>query len=179
MIPIIIGIVALVAFTRVLLARPRWTAEGRRIRIPARQRFVLWFMCFWLTGWTFAGIETIRQVTEKPQPFLFLWLGFWAFGMVAAVWTILWQLLGSEVVELEGGVLRLRSEVGGLGSTREFEITSVRDLRAVPLGEDSSERITFNYGARTFRFGSSLDEAEAKQLVDYLAGLAPSLRDSL
>lgn len=80
--------------------------------------------------------------------------------------------------------LILRREILGLGRSREFDVSQIRDLRILPLplGDPrdlslgSEGVIAFDYGAKTFRFGAALAEAEAKQLLQTLHTRCPALR---
>jgi hypothetical protein len=72
----------------------------------------------------------------------------------------------------------IRRQIGRWGRSQEFDLTQVRDLRAAgmffhPWSFKASlffwgiggGNIAFDYGAKTYRFGASLEEAEARQLV--------------
>ena len=52
----------------------------------ARNWFVLPFLAFWLTIWTFGGMMAVRQALSDPsqRAFLIVWLAFWAFGWIFA-----------------------------------------------------------------------------------------------
>ena len=110
--------------------------------------------------------------------FLIAWLGAWTVGGAFAIFMWLWNVFGKEVVLVNGLSLMTSRQIGNYGRTKEFALDQIRDLRASQpafnpgnfssglqfwgLGGGS---IAFDYGARTYRFGTSLDEAEAKHIV--------------
>ena len=94
--------------------------------------------------------------------------------------------MGREVVDVDSTSLRIKRAVGKLGRTKEFDLGHVRILRVAPQiwnpGDFSSGlrfwgvgggTIAFDYGAKTYRFGGGLDEAEAKQVLVRLAERVP------
>jgi hypothetical protein len=89
----------------------------------------------------------------------------------------LWNLIGREVLLFAHGLLVLRREVLGFGRSKEFDLNKVQALRVStePYNPWSSS-VTFNfwtgansmafdYGARTYRLGLGLEEAEAGMVV--------------
>jgi hypothetical protein len=72
----------------------------------------------------------------------------------------------------------------GFGRSNEYDLPSVKNLRiaftlantnltipAQSFGGGGS--IAFDYGAKTFRFGGGLDDAEAAHLIDVLKSRYP------
>jgi hypothetical protein len=164
------------------------TADGIRAIVPSRKNwFIIVFLCIWLCGW-FAGESTaIAQFLGHPfsgktqaAGFLGVWLLFWTIGGVAVLATILWQFGGREIIALNSINLTHRIEALGLGRTRSYRVSDIRDLRAsinafngyqrwgrtgLPFGVGAAGSLVFDYGARTIRMAPGLDEAEAKMLV--------------
>ena len=113
---------------------------------------------------------------------------FWALGMILAsayaIAVLLWLLFGVEVIKVDHAGIKTRRQVFGLGRTRDYEGDHIRRLRAAPMvyaityrSNFTSEylgwaggQIAFDYGAKTARFGSGLDEAEARMIVDAIYG---------
>src|ERR1700719_1961236 len=161
------------------------TPTGLRISIPAsRNWFVVLFVGFWMCGWLFGECAVIKTlITGKAGSanlFLVGWLGAWTVGGGYAGYYWLWNVLGKELIVLGEPSLAIRSDVLGFGRVREFDLAEVRDLRVdsassglAKLGWGSSGQmpgasagtIAFDYGAKTFHFGSGLDESEARQLI--------------
>ena len=88
------------------------------------------------------------------------------------------NLMGREEVLVHELRRTVRREIGGIGRSPIFHLTQVRDLRASPATYSPTSfssglafwgltggNVPFDYGASTHRFGSGIDEAEARQIV--------------
>lgn len=71
-----------------------------------RNWFILPFLAFWLTIWTFGGIAALTALFTGDigeRWFVAVWLVFWALGwMFAASW-IGWQVRGRSQIGVRGG----------------------------------------------------------------------------
>ena len=134
----------------------------------------------WLVPWYFSERWVLQALLDGKESGarLILWLVGWT---VAGIWTVivwLWLFVGREILRLTPRTLSLRSEVLGIGVTREYSIEHVRNLRAVKVGDYSTwgwsvvprgdDGLAFDYRARTVHFGTWLDEREASQIIDEL-----------
>jgi hypothetical protein len=171
------------------------TTDGLRIAIPARRNwFVILFLLAWLGGWTFGEIsaagELLHHGEKTPTGFLVFWLAAWTLGGVFAVGAVLWQVAGREVVTANSSTLTHRIEIFGLGLSRSYRASEIKNLRATeysvspfsnqrawfpPLYGSGFGPVAFDYGARTIRLAPSLEEAEAKLLVHSLSSRLPHL----
>ena len=168
------------------------TPEGLVINIPAAKSWwAILFIGFWLCGWAFGEFGAIHQLASGRMSasgvslFLFGWLGAWTVGGFVAVSFWLWNVTGHEIVLLTPASLAIRRDILGLGRSREYDLPSVKNLRIdrTPMnsgfGWSSSSRsifggaIAFDYGAKTFRFGGAVDEAEASHLIELLKSRYP------
>lgn len=161
----------------------RETADGLELIIPARRNvFALLFLTAWLVGWAFgevtAGWQVLSGRAGGASLFLLAWLAMWTLGGGWAIYTWLWMAAGKEIVSLRPSMLCLKRDTFGVGRTHEYDLAHVKDLRVAAqpsdaFGWNSGTRvwglggglIAFDYGARTFRFGGAVDEAEAAQIV--------------
>lgn len=161
----------------------RNTADGLEVVIPAnRNAFILLFLSAWLVGWAFGEVSAAQEVLSGraggASLFLVAWLAMWTVGGGWAIYTWLWMAAGKEIVSLRPGELCLKRDTFGLGRTHEYDLAQVKELRvspqvADPFGWSGGMRfwglggglVAFDYGAKTFRFGGSVDEAEASQIV--------------
>lgn len=169
--------------------------RGLRIVIPARRNpFLILFLGGWLMAWAFGEIAAAQSVLaglgfEFQGPFnvqgskdglLFMagWLLAWTAGGALAIVAWLWTVAGREIVTATDGTLTIKRSVLGRGPTREHEMAHVCAMRvaAEPFNPWDTQGllrfwgmgggpIAFDYGARTSRFGTALDEAEARQIV--------------
>ncbi len=169
--------------------------DGLTITIPSRKNwFLILFLGFWLTGWLFGEVIALHQVIRGHSShwasvtesgpiglnlFLIGWLGAWTVGGGVAIVTWLWNLVGVERVLLAPSTLTMKREVLGIGPTKEYELSSVSNLRInmglsnvrfriAPIQTMNGGTIAFDYGAKTFQFGVGLDEAEAQQIIAQL-----------
>jgi hypothetical protein len=150
------------------------------------------FLLAWLGGWAFGEIGTTGELMhpsgKTPSAFLAFWLAGWTLGGLFAIGTVLWQLAGREVVTINASEFTYRVEVFGFGLSRLYNASEVKNLRVTeystspfnnqrvwfpPLYGSGFGPIAFDYGARTIRIAPSLEEAEAKVLVDSLSSHLP------
>ncbi len=106
------------------------------------------------------------------------------------------QTYGREVVEITNQSITIRRAVLGLGAPREYLADSVQALRLVtsntaldhpglawtriygfPFLRVGTGWLAFDYGARTFRFGNDIEEAEAKQIIAEIQQKYPQYKD--
>lgn len=84
-------------------------------------------------------------------------------------YAILRMLWGHDIVQVGNGVFEVRKEIFGLGFSKQYLLSEVRDLRFQPEtggGKSHSEsRLAFDYGAKTISFGEGIEEGEANQLI--------------
>jgi hypothetical protein len=178
----------------VQLQGPRYSlaclADEIRVVIPARRNwFLTMFLAVWLCGWVAGESAAIAQLLGHPFPrskptsaaFLGVWLVFWTCGGVAALVTLLWNLAGREIITLSSTKLTRRTEILSVGRSFSYQVRDIKSLRpsmdasygfhrsgrgALPFGAGGIGSLVFDYGARTIRLAPSLDEAEAKMLVN-------------
>jgi hypothetical protein len=160
------------------------TSQGLRIVMPCRRSwFVILFLGFWICGWAVGEVTVSRQFLQGDAPpdgevFMLTWLGVWTIGGLFAIYAWLWQMVGKEILTVHGQKFRTRRDIAGVGFDKDYDLVQMRDLRMQlsgfsPIDLSSSLQlwgvgggvIAFDYGARTYRFGAGLDEAEAKQVV--------------
>jgi len=192
-----------------LPARPRYQVTERvgeiSFTIPSRRYwFVILFLSFWLCGWAVGEVMVASGLVLGAMgglgdeaaglgagAFLLIWLTFWTIGGLAALYFLLWQLVGREIITIDGLVLRIQRGLPFWMRTREYRLEDVKDLRmppAVPLpwpfGAQQASAwpmsaqagwLAFDYGAKTIRFGLGLEEAEAKMLLAEIGKRYPSL----
>jgi hypothetical protein len=182
--------------------KPRSTVSDEsdelRINIPARRHWLLViFLAAWLCGWAVGEIAVLSSIvygvgSRNPPPPLFLvvWLIGWTVGGGFAIYAVLWQLIGKQVILVNPVALTIRDELGRPIRSRQFDLGQVRDLRASQVAYNPWDytsamqvwgigggAIAFDYGAKTYRFGSGLDEAEAKHLVKQITQRFPIRAD--
>lgn len=160
------------------------TSQGLHIVMPGRRSwFVICLLGFWVCGWAVAEVMVAAQFLNGDAPpegefFMVTWFVVWTASGLLAIYALLWQVLGKEIVAVQGQTFKTRRNVGRFGFDREYDLSQMRNLRIEPVGfspVDLSSSlqlwgvgggvIAFDHGARSYRFGAGLDEAEAKQVM--------------
>ncbi len=183
---------------RVAPPKPSFTVEpttaGLAVTMPAtRIWFVLPFMFVWVTMWSIGGITAVSELLrpgDHDRAFLAFWLVGWLFGELFAVAIILWQVNGRELLLVSSTSLTHTFKAAGLSRTREYEAAAITNLRAPvqafapfmsyagafpPIFGYSFGSIAFDYGAKTYRIGSGLDEAEARLVMHHIGKYFPRI----
>ena len=175
-------------------ARFRWDDQMGHLRLtlPARRNWpMLVFLSAWLVGWAFGEFTVPTQFFGKSgrtgiDLFTAAWLVMWTIGGAFAMYVWLWNLVGREVIDIDSESLRIKREVVRWGRVRDFTLNHVRALRVAPVTFNPMDfsnglrfwgvgggAIAFDYGAKTYRFGGALDEAEAKQVLARITERVP------
>ncbi len=161
------------------------TADGIELATPARKNwFLIVFLGAWMVGWVLGEVSAGRELMapegleSEARLFMLVWLIGWTMGGLAAFGLWIWTLAGVERAKIVGGSITLRREVLGIGLNREYDSSHITNLRVTPdtismfdpraglrMWGFGGGPIAFDYGSRTIRFGSGLEEAEAKQHV--------------
>jgi hypothetical protein len=149
----------------------------------------------WLGAWTVGGLSAFAEVAKpgEHQAFMVFWLIAWAAGEIWVAAIVLWQLAGLEKLSIAQGNLIHRVSIAGFGRTREFTGSHVKNLRGAPqllsawmdpssfmppIFGSGHGAIAFDYGAKTYRVGGGLDEAEARQIVGTLTKQFPRMAEA-
>ncbi len=167
--------------------------EPGRLRITAKVRrnwFIVIFLSGWLGGWAMGETFAIKALASGGTPggasaFLVFWLIAWTAGGGAAIYSLLWNLVGREEITLDGRTLTVRLGAAGLGRSREYDLSAITNLRAEPASNDllrytrttpwaSSGAIAFDYGAKTHRLGISLDGQDVQTAVEAIKERLPA-----
>ena len=166
------------------------TPAGLVINTPSTKNFgLILFLGFWLCGWLLGEVSAIRSLAigktaAGKSLFVVVWLAGWTVGGAAAIYFWLWNIAGHEIVSLTPTSLTIRRDILGFGRSREYDLPSVKNLR-IPLTLANTNltipaqsfggggTIAFDYGAKTFRFGGGLADAEASHLIDVLKSRYP------
>lgn len=158
------------------------------IEIPSKKNwFVIIFMLAWMGGWAVGEFSVIGILLRSDAPifanaFLLFWLVGWTLGGIFAIYSVLWMLIGSEIITVDRGILEIKKSIKGIGRKRSYEIKSIRNLDINPMqdmgiwgGSYSRNtfgmkrgRIKFDYGMKTIKFANGIDEAEARMILNKL-----------
>jgi hypothetical protein len=154
---------------------------------------VVLFLGAWLVGWGFGEVSAITMILSSGRVgsviFVAAWLVLWTVGGAAVMTALAWMAVGKETIAIANGELAVRQSIGRLARAREYDLNAIRNLRTASLELDplspgaafrwlglSGGRLAFDYGARTYRLGGGLDEAEAEALLGELQAGLPRRR---
>ncbi|MBI5928637.1 MAG: hypothetical protein HY862_04970 [Chloroflexi bacterium] len=157
--------------------------------------FFLLFSLFWLIFWAGAEIMVggmilsglVAALTGSletgdgifPGVFMLFWFTFWTLGGTSILLSVLWQIIGIETISVSATGIFVRRQVMGIGRSKAYDAQYIQGLRVVPsepyllrqrrnpysLWFFNFGALAFDYGAKTFRIGGDLEEAEARDML--------------
>ncbi len=158
--------------------------KSLKIEIPAKKSwFAIIFISFWMGGWAIGEILAIRKIfypylSLKADAFLLFWLAAWTAAGLHALYALLWNLIGKEIITIKRGIIKIEKSVLGIGRKKSFEIKFIKNLDINPtptvgifalnsnLSGSKIGKIKFNYGMKTIKFANEIDETEAKMIIE-------------
>lgn len=161
---------------------------GDHLLITMPSRAYWWrlpLLCIWLVIWYGIGFSFFLP-GRMAHPIELIWTLFWFTAGFFTLFDVVWQCAGKELLEASPYSLNIRRQIFGLGWTRAFVAADVHDLRVSPQPLPRYGRgyhvqtpwrwlgpLAFDYGAKTYRFGAGIDEAEAKHIVKLIQSHFP------
>ena len=166
------------------------------ITIPSQK---LWFqvlsVSLWFGIWLLSEIFLLI-VMRNPQFQVFnilmiAWLGIWTLSGAIAIYILLWQFTGKEVIEVSNQALTINRVISGFSSPKEYSAEYISGLRisaAVNVNPMvgwsrtwqlygmSGGLLSFDYGAKTISFGLGIQEAEARKILEEICQRFPQYR---
>lgn len=156
-----------------------------QITIPAKRHpVVLIFIMAWFGGWVFGEftalnmlIDFFNKKTAGVSMFVVFWLIAWTVAGFFVLKYILWMICGREIIKVSTKSIILSKKTLCFKSEKEYAVSNVKNIRVVQNAEyvnvnyrrsssDMLEKICFDYGMKTVKFGIGLDEAEANYIVE-------------
>jgi hypothetical protein len=168
--------------------RAKFLKNGNSVEviIPTKTNwFIVIFYTFWLGGWVMGEVLVFEQLRSndlpaEARPFLLFWIAGWTIGGLYAITLLLWTLAGQETVKVENGILEIGKQIFKLKRTKKYD---TREVRHFAINVDSSTDmwsmtnlsgffsrkngvLKFDYGSKTFKFGTGIEEAEGRILLE-------------
>jgi hypothetical protein len=159
-----------------------------KIVIPTKKSWFLIIFCFiWLSGWSIGGIGAINSLSTEINYSInasqFFQLVIWTLSGLFTITILLWTFFGKEkiiidksLIIIENGLLNLKIKKKqynfNMVKNLEFNTTrstSVYFRQGKSIGDFmgfTGGKLKFDYGMKTIMFGSNIDEAEARYLLD-------------
>lgn len=159
--------------------------DGLEIVIPieADWRRVLPATVFF-AGWALAELYGIREVVNPSRgttvhAFMVLWLVMWTCGGLCSLLQYAWNTVGEERVRVTATRVSIKRSLLGIGPTSAYPTERITGLRVVnpptpawrrrevvPFQFASEGRIAFDSPRGLVRFGRSLDQRAAREIVE-------------
>ena len=154
---------------------------GARLSKTKEALLVAWFLCWLLVGAYIVHARTELPVEDPLRKYMLMFLAFWAYFALKVGRGVLWRLKGFEQWRLKDGVLTIKDSIFGFGKANTFFVENIQKLGALKVDPTSfkfqfnesiwnigGERLGFEYQGRKVIFGKSLDETEAKRVLQVL-----------
>lgn len=153
--------------------------------IPTQKNWlIMLFYSVWLCGWAVGEFIAPFAFFRSGTPifvfvFVLAWLAIWTIGGLYALWILLWNIFGQEIITVNNEILQIEQRVFGFGRSREYLIPKTRNYRiksdsmaffSAGLWDYSKGTIKFDYGMKTFDFGMNIKESEALYIINLLKG---------
>jgi len=164
------------------------------IAIPSRRSpIVVLILSIWSVVWVavaFSSVGWEDYPFGSSIPGVAAFACLWALLLAGILFLVRRVFSGSEVIAVDSAALTVSPLLAPFNRRKTFDVSHVSDLRATPLSADLLHpvfltgmylpglvggHIAFDYGAKTYRFGAGVDEAEAKQIVKQIVDRYPSL----
>lgn len=121
------------------------------------------------------GAVTYRNWDSISQVLRVLFIGALASSTAALVF----QLSGTEIIEIDAERLVVRKEVHGWERKREYSVKECRESEWMQSAEDTPRRLQCKIGWRTVTFGKDLTENQAIQILTALQQNLPDVARQL
>ncbi len=136
----------------------------------------------WLFAWLIIGFYITSEVKtleaqDDLRPFLFTFLGFWAYYLFRVLRALYWQWKGRESILLKADGIFIKEAFGSLGKTYCHPLANVNLMEprtknegffsifeesfwSIGMGE-----LQFVVDGRTYLFGKRISESEGKAIM--------------
>lgn len=169
-------------------------SNGVKVVLPSKKNyfFIIWCI-LGLTMWAYITgsvvyITSLLMIGLGSNNSMWIFIGFLVFILMFligwgayAIYLLLWQFAGKEIIIAENDVFRISRQIFNRNKFLEYATKNISDLRAntpqpvkfalvkvFKIISGQSGMIAFEYGAKTVRFGFEIEEGEAKQIVSVL-----------
>jgi hypothetical protein len=171
------------------------TNNGMEIIIPARKNwFVIIFLGAWLGGWAVGEVVAIGFLlgiiggdAGAARFFILFWLLGWSAGGFFAFRVFLWTAMGKEIINIGQGEIQVFKKGLLLSKPKIYNLTDAKKFRVQEENNNygafgyggknnlamlgNSGTIRFDYGLKTVKFASGIDDAEAHYILDNLKAI--------
>jgi hypothetical protein len=147
-----------------------------QIIIPSKKNIgLIVLFTLWLGGWAIGEINVIKSDLGFTA-FTPLWLAAWTVDGVYMMSVIVRAILGKEMITISAETIKIEKTPSLFIRLKKYNLADATNLRiltntniryamAYLVPPDS---LGFDYGMKTVRFGSGLDEAEAAYIINMM-----------
>lgn len=121
------------------------------------------------------GIMTYRSWGSMSQLFRVLCVS----GTLSGAAALIFQLSGTEIIEISSEMLTVRKEIHGWERKREYSVNECRELQWIQGAEDTPQSLQFKNGWRTVTLGENLSENQAIEILTALQQSVPDAAQQL
>lgn len=152
--------------------------SSKKVSLPLLAWTLMWLVVIPLLGYLLA--TNIKTLSGLNLAVVVVMLIVILFRIAPALYLLAWQIAGHETVEITAQAVTLRSQIAGIGRTREYSAEDIGGLYAAPpqsrefsflrfgLGSfevRSTGPIVLIYKGKKITFGLSLDYEGGRSLV--------------
>lgn len=170
------------------------TENDFTVVIPAKRNwFVILFITFWLGAWGFgeytAGTRIISMITQGSLSdgglFMIFWICGWTVGGFMVSRALWWMIAGKEIITCYNSEMQVHRKGDFLNRPKTYLLSEITQMSACESSSSNyysrvgqyelffpgtSGAIKFDYGLKTIKIGSGLDEAEGRYIIEVLKG---------
>jgi hypothetical protein len=121
------------------------------------------------------GILTYRYWGSMSQLFRVLFVS----GTLSGAAALIFQLSGTEIIEISSEKLTVRKEIHGWERKRDYRIKECRELEWMQGAEDTPQSLQFKTGWGTVTLGENLSENQAIEILTALQQSVPEAAQQL
>ncbi|PJZ75311.1 hypothetical protein [Leptospira neocaledonica] len=173
------------AIEKIGMRRSKIEYLGDRIQItiPSRKNWLsIILQTFWLGGWLFGEIMVpaflfVGPILSLEKLFMLLWLAIWTIGGGYVIYNIFWSLVGKEIITFSYDRLKIEKKIFQINFVKVYSMMDASDFRISTSSPSNAwyyrnyppyltGLISFDYGMKTIKFATEIDEAEAKYLLE-------------
>ena len=121
------------------------------------------------------GIMTYRNWGSMSQLFRVLFIS----GTLSGAAALMFQLSGTEIIEISSEKLTVRKGIHGWERKREYSIKECRELQWMQGAEDTPQSLQFKNAWRTVTLGENLSEDQAIEILTALQQSVPEAAQQL
>jgi hypothetical protein len=162
--------------------------DGREMKIimPVKKDIMLIiFSLVWIPGAIYAlisGGPDMNGESGEPMPIFFTWEWGWTIGIIFISVLLIWTVTGRETIIFNHRYCHIKKGIFEFVLfSKTYELTHIKNLKINPVDTEKNffgqpkngqrygfngGKIQFDYGMKTKKFGTGIDQPEAQFLIE-------------